>query len=178
MTFSIPAGTQETGVKPEKPGEMQVIDGGFLAIDTPKGWVRSEGPGLLFFLKESAERDSADVWIYVSGDSIGPDASARNLKDYIQSDIAGYRARFKNGLVREEAPMELPRVKLTAPVVTFESQEKHNSFEQVVYAGEQTRILTFVLSAKTEERFVETLPAFQEFAKSYGGSITLSPDTK
>jgi hypothetical protein len=61
---------------------------------------------------------------------------ARMTQSYIKSDIAGFRERFNNGVVREEAVINLPRVKTAAPVYTFESNDKHNSFEQIIYISE------------------------------------------
>jgi hypothetical protein len=72
--------------------------------------------------------------------------------------------------------LPLPNAKTSAPVRTFESAESHNSFEQVVYIAKQTRILTFVLSAKTKKAYAGVATVFHEFAQSCNGSIVTSPD--
>jgi hypothetical protein len=169
---------QEKTAKPDDPAELQMIEGGFLAINVPSGWVRSEGPGLAFFVKDGSNAKDAEVWIYVSSSPIGEGESSKNRADYIQSDIAGFKKRFKDGIVREEQSLELPKVKTKVPVVSFESGQAHNAFEQVVYIEEEKSVLSLVLSAKNKEAFVKTLPLFREFAKSYGGSIALATETK
>jgi hypothetical protein len=169
---------QEQSGKPDEPAEMQMIGGGFLMINTPKGWDRVQGSGLAFFLEKGVDAADAKVWIYVSGSPIGEGESIKSRKDYIQSDIKAFKERFKDGIVREEEPLELPKAKTKVPVVSFESGQAHNAFERVVYIEEQKRVLTLVLSAKNREVFEKTLPLFQEFAQSYGGSVTLTPDAK
>src|SRR5580693_149083 len=60
--------------KPEKSderAEMQIIEGGFLAIDTPKGWERVEGSGLACFVTKGASVMDAAALIYISGAPIG-----------------------------------------------------------------------------------------------------------
>ena len=167
--------------KPEKsavPSEMQVIDGGFLAIDTPKGWERVEGPGLACFVAKGASVTDASALIYISGAPIGEKESAKNRKEYIQSDIDEFKQRFPDGIVREVEPLELPKTKARVPVVYFESKHQHNAFEQVVYLEEQNRVLTLVLSAKNRQAFEKGLPPFKAFAKSYSGSVTVVSDPK
>jgi hypothetical protein len=173
-----PEWNQEKNQKPEEPAEMQMVEGGFLILNTPKGWNRVEGAGLALFVKKGLNAADADVWIYVSGAPIGEGESAKDRKEYIQTDIADFRSRFANGVVREEEPLELPKTKTKVPVVSFESKQQHNAFEQVIYIEERNRVLTFVLSAKYKEGFDKTLLLFREFAKSYGGSVTLVPDSK
>jgi hypothetical protein len=163
---------------PENLSEMLVIDGGFLAVNTPEGWERAQGPGLAFFLKKGVSRNKAPVWIYVSEIPIGPEGESKNVEDCIQSDIDSFKERFKQGLTRREDPLELPKTKRSAPVVTFQSGEAHSAFEQVVYVAEAGRALTFVLSAKTSAAFEGAAPVFREFVKSYGGSIAMTPAKK
>src|SRR5207248_9482204 len=45
--------------------EMLVTDDGFLAINTPNGWIRAMGPGLAFFVREGDTDQTAKVWIYI-----------------------------------------------------------------------------------------------------------------
>jgi hypothetical protein len=132
----------------------------------------------LFFVKKGTEPEKADAWIYVSGVPIGPNQEVKSRDEYLESDVAGFRARFKNGSVRIEEPLMLPNAKTSVPVRTFESGEPRNAFEQVVYIAEQTRVLTLVLSAKTKQAYTSSLPLFHEFAQSYGGSIIESPDSR
>jgi hypothetical protein len=170
---------QKTPRESTNPPEMQIIDGGFLAINTPNGWQRAEGPGLTFFLKRGVRREKANVWIYVSGIPTDAGEADKNLDECVQSDIVHFKERFKQGTVRQEQPLVLPKAKAPVPIVTFESNEAHNSFEQVVYIEETGRVLTLVLSAKNAKAFAKSLPVFQEFARSYGGSIFVtSEETK
>lgn len=179
VSFCSPAYAQTKPEKSDELPEMQITEGGFLAVDTPKGWERVEGPGLASFVPKDASVADTAVLIYISGVPIGEKESARNRAEYIQSDIAEFKKRFADGIVREEEPLELPKAKTKVPVVHFESNDpKHNPFEQVIYIEEQNRVLTLVLSAKNPDAFDKTLPLFRDFAKSYGGSITLSPDSK
>ena len=153
--------------------QMIVTTQGFLAIDTPKGWVQSEGPGLAFFLPEGVDRHSAEVWIYISGAPVGPNEEDRDAKAYIQSDIAGYKQHFKNGVVREEEPIFIPQTKQQAPCYSFQSGESHNAFEQVVYIDDGNRVLTLTISAKNSAALKRSLGSFHEFAQSYRGSIQM-----
>jgi hypothetical protein len=174
VATGLPAQTQPD--RNSEPHEIQLTGQGLLVLDTPKGWQRTEGPGIATFVKKGARLEKADVWIYVSGTPIGPSEEVKSRDEYIESDAVDFRARFKNGTVKIEEPLPLPNAKTSAPVRTFESAESHNSFEQVVYIAEQTRILTFVLSAKTRKAYAASLPVFHEFAQSYNGSIVTSPD--
>ena len=174
MGTGVPAQTQSD--RASEPHEIQLTEQGLLVLDTPRGCQRCEGPGIATFVKKGATLGKADVWIYVSGSPIGPSEEVKSRDEYIESDVADFRARFKNGTVKIEEPLPLPKAKTFVPVRTFESAEAHNAFEQVVYIAEQTRVLTLVLSAKTRKAYTDSLPVFHEFAQSYNGSIVTSPD--
>jgi hypothetical protein len=174
MATGVPA--QNQSHRTSEPHEIQLTGQGLVVLDTPKGWQRSEGPGIATFVKKGARLGKADVWIYVSGSPTGPSEEVKSRDEYIESDVADFRARFKNGTVKIEEPLPLPKSKTSVPVRTFESAESHNAFEQVVYIAEPTRVLTLVLSAKTRKAYTASLPVFHEFAQSYNGSIVASPD--
>jgi hypothetical protein len=174
---SVSASAQKPSDTSELP-EMLVTEQGFLAINTPRGWARADGPGLAYFVPHAMRSGKPSVWIYISSAPVGPNEEAKDLKAYIESDIAGFKQRFKGGLVQEEPPLDLPLAKLRAPVCTFQSGEKHNSLEQVVYVGEINRVLTLVLSAREKSAFEKALPVFHEFVKSYRGSITPTSSPK
>jgi hypothetical protein len=145
---------------------------GFLAIDTPKGWVHSEGPGLAFFLPEGVNPENAQVSIYISSAPVGQNEEDKDANSYIQSDISGFRQRFKNA-VRKEDALFLPQVKQQAAVYTFQSGETHNAFEQIVYISDVNRVLILALSAKNSDALKGSMQVFHEFAKSYRGSIQM-----
>ena len=174
---NLPASAQKPSDASEPP-EILVTEQGFLTINTPKGWVRADGPGLAYFVPQAERSGKPSVWIYISSAPVGPNEEAKDLKGYIESDIAGFKERFKGGLVQEEPPLNLPLAKLRAPVCTFQSGEKNNSMEQVVYVGEINRVLTLVLSAREKSAFEKALPAFHDFVKSYRGSITPTSSPK
>lgn len=174
---NVPASAQKPSDTSEPP-EMLVTEQGFLAINTPKGWVRADGPGLAYFVPKDERNGKPRVWIYISSAPVGPNEEAKDLKAYIESDIAGFKERFKSGLVQEEAPLNLPLAKLQAPVCTFLSGEKRNTVEQVVYVSEINRVLTLVLSAREKTTFEKALPAFRDFVRSYRGSITPTSNPK
>jgi len=174
-TLSLAIGQKGGGNRSEAP-EMLMVEGGFLAIDTPKGWLRSQGPGLAFFLEKGSTRSEAQVWIYIDQYVAGSGAQAKSLRDFVRSDVDGFKERFKSGVAQEEAALDLPKVKSQAAVISFRSGEQHNAFEEVMYIQAPDRILTLVLSAKTEPAFAKTLPVFREFARSYGGMIVLAPE--
>jgi hypothetical protein len=164
--------------EPIQPPEMLLTEQGFLAINTPKGWIRSEGPGLAYFIRKQDKAEKPPVWIYVSSAPIGPHEEAKNANVYIQSDIMAFRARFKGGTVREEKPLNLPKTNTRTAVYTFRSGEKRNSVEQVVYIEEVNRVLTLVLSARETPAFEQSLSAFRDFVESYGGSIVPTANSK
>ena len=92
----------------------------------------------------------------------------------MDSDVAALR-RDSNGVVRTELSLPLPNANIQAPVLTFESGEKKNAVEQVIYIQDVGRVLTLVLSAKRKSEFEKALPLFRDFAKSYRGGITVAP---
>jgi hypothetical protein len=140
---------------------------------------RVGGPGLACFVPKGANVMDAAALIYISGAPIGEKESAKSRQEYIQSDIGEFKKRFADGIVREQEPLELPKAKTKVPVVYFESNNpKHNAFEQVIYIEEQNRVLTLVLSAEDREAFNKNLPLFRDFARSYGGSVTMIPESK
>jgi hypothetical protein len=157
--------------------EMLLTDEGLLAINAPNGWIRTRGPGLAFFVHEHDTDQTARVWIYISSAPIGPQ-EAKNLEEYIESDIAGFKQRFKSGVVRKETPIELPLSKSKAPVYTFLSGESHNAFEQIIYVVDGYRILILALSATDKIAFERSRSDFHTFAKSYRGSVTPSTPEK
>lgn len=115
--------------------------------------------------------------IYISGAPIGPEKQDKTLSDYIRSDISGFKSRFQKGDAHKEQAILLPVSKMEVPVYTFKSGEAHNAVEQVAYIQDTAeRVLTVVLSAKTDPAFNESLPAFQSFVKSFRGSIVLTSD--
>src|SRR5215469_17759875 len=69
--------------------------------------------------------------------------------------------RLSEGDVHQEQAILLPISKAEVPLYTFKSrEEKHNAIEQVAYIQDITeRVLTVVLSAKTEAAFNKSLPA-------------------
>ena len=74
-----PSGAQE-------PPEMLLTEEGFLAIDTPRGWLRAEGPGLAYFVPPTAKNEKPPVWIYISAASVGAKDLPEDMKAYIESD--------------------------------------------------------------------------------------------
>jgi hypothetical protein len=160
----------------KEPPQMLLTDEGFIAIDTPRGWVRSEGPGLAAFLRKGDhDSRSAEVLIYINTSCVG---TKQTVDEFIQDDIAGFRATFVKGTIRKEAPLDLANVKGQMLVWTFQSGEKSSAFERIAYAQESDRVLILVLSAKSKGLFDKSLPVFEEFAKSYRGSIWPAPDGK
>lgn len=93
---AISASAQRSSQTSEPP-EIQLTHEGFLILNTPKGWERTDGPGMETFVKKGTDLETADVWIYISGCPIGPQEDLKNRDEYIQSDITGFHARFKYG---------------------------------------------------------------------------------
>lgn len=177
--FSAFCAAQEPAAGAPEPRGMIATAAGFLAFDTPRGWVQADGPGLAFFLPEGVDARAAQVWMYIDASPFGPHEDDKDFHAAIQSDIAGFKQRFPNGLVRKEALLDLPRIKQKAEVYTFESGEQHNAFEQTVYIEDLGRMWTLTLSAKNSAALARAMPAFRAFAQSYGGSIQMgSPPAK
>lgn len=159
--------------------EMLLTQEGLLAFDTPKGWVRSKGPGLASFVPKASGAKAPVVVIYISEAPVGADQTDKTLSDYVQSDIAAFKARFEKAIVHQEQPILLLTSQVSVPLYTFKSGEKHNTVEQVAYIQDTAqRVLTVVLSAKTEEAFSKSLSAFQGFVKSFRGSVTADHASK
>ena len=157
------------------PPEIISTEDGLVALTTPKGWVRADGPGAAYFVPE-ASTQNPPVCIYLSSASIGAKEEVKDMDAYIESDITNFKRRYKNAVVQREQPLALSLMKLQAPIVTFRSGEKTNSFEQVVYIPDVGRVWTLVLSAKEEPAFTNSLPALHDFAQSYRGTISVSPN--
>jgi hypothetical protein len=158
--------------------EMIPTSQGFVAIQTPNGWERVKGPGLAFFLRKGDKEETANVWIYISSAPVGPSEEDKDANAYIQSDIEGFKKRFKKGSVQQDESIELPYIKIRVPVYTFKSSEDHNAFEQIVYVPESGRVLILALSSKNHDSFAKSVEEFRDFAKSYRGSIITEPATK
>ncbi|MGD0546979.1 MAG: hypothetical protein ABR991_04040, partial [Terracidiphilus sp.] len=156
-----------------EPRQMIVTTQGLLTIDTPKGWVQSDGPGLAFFLPDGMTAEKADVWIYISSAPVGPNEENKDIDSYIQSDIKSFQRRFKHATVRTEEALLLPAVNGKAAVYTFQSGEAHNAFEQVIYISEIHRVLVLDLSAKNSKAFAKSMAVFHDFAQSYQGNIQM-----
>ena len=179
LGVSYPCAAQKPADSSSQMHEMLVTQEGFLAIDTPKGWVRSDGPGLAFFLPEGVDRKNTEVWIYINCAPVGPHEEAKDMDSYIQSDISDFKQHFKNATVRKEEALFLPEVKQQAVVYTIESGEEDNAFEQVIYIRNVGRVLIFDMTAKNSDALKRTVQLFHEFAKSYRGSIQMdSPGEK
>jgi hypothetical protein len=177
--FSAFCPAQKPPADPSQPREMIVTAAGFLVLDTPKGWVQTDGPGLAFFLPKGVDVRVAEVWMYVSATPFGPSQDDKDFHSAVQSDIAGFRQHFSKGVVRAEAPLELPRMKRNAEVFVFESGEVNNAFEQTAYIEDLGRMWTLTLSAKSRAALARSIPDFHAFVQSYGGSIQMgSPPTK
>ncbi len=101
-----------------------------------------------------------------------------NLKEYVESDIAGFKQLFKSGVVTEETPIDLPFAKSKALVYTFLSGETNNAFEKIVYIAENNRVLILALSAKKKHACENSQTVFRQFAQSYRGSITETTPAK
>jgi hypothetical protein len=157
--------------------EMLFTDAGLLAFDTPKDWERSDGPGIASFVPKGSDARTSAAMIYISGAQIGPDQKDKTLSDYVHSDISGFKTRFQKGDVHREQAILLPDSKMEIPVYTFKSGEAHNAVEQVAYIQDTAeRVLTVVLSAKTDTAFNQSLQPFQSFVKSFRGSVILTSD--
>jgi hypothetical protein len=158
--------------------EMLLTEAGLLAFDSPNDWERSEGPGFACFVPKSSDARRSTARIYISGAPIGSDQVEKTLSDYVRSDISAFKARFQKGDVHQEKAILLPISNKEVPLYTFKSgEEAHNAIEQVAYIQDTAeRVLTVVLSAKTEAAFNKSLPAYQGFVKSFRGSIVMTSD--
>jgi hypothetical protein len=159
--------------------EMLLTGGGLLAFDTPKDWVRSDGPGLASFVPEGSDARTASAMIYISGAPIGQDQKDKTLRDYVASDVSGFKAQFAKASVDQEQTLRLSGSKSNIPVYTFRSGEDENTVEQVAYIQDSAeRVLTVVLSAKSEAAFAKSLSTFQAFVESFQGSIIFTRNNK
>jgi hypothetical protein len=161
----------------DEPHGMIATQAGFLALDIPKGWTQSEGPGLAFFLPEGVKTRDAQAWMVISASPVGPKADDKDADAFIQSDIAGFKQAYPKGTVKPEAPIDLPVAKQKARVYEFASGAGYNAFELVVYIEDYHKVWTITLSAKSADALAQAKPALAAFAASYRGSIQMgSPD--
>lgn len=162
---------------------------GHLVIDIPQGWRRTVGVGLLYYVPDKSSHvsliknplHSGDASIYATAIHIDPTQIDRDTNDFvsadtlIRSDISGYKARFKRAVVHEAEPVTLPLSKAKHVTYTFQSHEKENAYEEVVYIDEGNRVLALTLSTGDARSFREHLPTFLKFVKSYQGNIPYGP---
>jgi hypothetical protein len=134
--------------------------------------------GMAFFVPKGTDFDTAPAWIYISSVPIGPKLDYQDVNSYIRHDVSVFKDKYPAAIVQREIPVMLPRTKQRAQICTFQSGDKNNAYEQVVYVGEKGRILMFNLSAKTPDVFQQTLPVFREFVTSYRGSAETAPGTR
>jgi hypothetical protein len=165
------------GEAADRPG-MLATKQGPLAIDAPKGWSRVPGMGMAFFVPNGADFDTAPAWIYISSVPIGPKLDYRDVNSYIEHDVSVFKDKYPAAMVQREIPVMLPQAKLRAQIYTFQSGDKNNAYEQVVYVGEKGRVLMFNLSAKTAGVFQQSLPVFRGFVTSYRGGADTAPVTR
>jgi len=161
----------------DRPGILTTKQGS-LAIDSPKGWSRVPDMGMAFFVPRGATFDTAPAWIYISTVPIGPKLDYHDVNSYIEHDVSVFKDKYPVALVEREIPVILPHAKLRAQIYTFQSGDKNNAYEQVVYVGEKDRVLMFNLSAKTADIFQQSLPVFRGFVISYRGSADTIPLTR
>ncbi len=173
LPFPVVCTAQNPNSNSNEPRGMVATAAGFVALDTPKGWVQADGPGLAFFLPEGTDPRNAEAWVVLDASPIGPKEDDRDLHSAIQSDIDGFKRRFPKAIVRAEEPLVLPRVKQKAENYSFESGEEHNAFEQTAYIGDLGRVWIVTLSAKNAAALSRSLPAFHQLVQSYGGSIQM-----
>jgi hypothetical protein len=143
---------------------------GVIQITIPKGWARVGGPGLAFFLRKGTDSNTANAWIYISSAPIGPNEEYRSFNAYVDYDVTTFKDKYKAGTVQKEQPLFLAKAKTRARVYTFESGERSNAHERIIYIEEPHRVLILVLSARSFEAFDSSLPAFLDFAASYRGT--------
>jgi hypothetical protein len=160
-----------------RPGIVTTKEGAF-ALDVPKGWSRIPDMGLAFFSPTGTTFETAKAWIYLASGTIGPGTDYPDLSSYIQNDVAVFKDKYPAALVQREIPVVLPHIKLRAQIYTFQSGDKDNSYEQVVYVVEKSHVLLFNFSAKTPDVFQQYLPVFRDFVLSYKGSLNTTPATK
>ena len=155
----------------QDPPEILITSEGLLAIDSPKGWVRVDSDALAFFVPKGETIGHALAVIYISFAPIGPETESKTIRQFIDSDVAGFKKRYKKGFVLPGDPLLLPHAKQKVPVYNFQSGEDRNSFEQVIYIPEGHRVLILTLSSKKKKEYENNLEAFHQFAISYRGGI-------
>jgi len=177
LAFSHPLLAQKPADSSDGMHGMIATRAGFFAVDIPKGWTQSDGPGLAFFLPEGVEPRDAQAWMILSAAPVGPKAEDKDADAFIQSDIAGFKHAYPKGKAKLETPIDLPNAKEKARVYEFESGETRDAFELVVYIEDFHKVWTITLTAKSPAALAQSKAALVAFASSYRGSIQLgSPD--
>jgi hypothetical protein len=177
---------QPKDVRDSGTATRQMTYEGHLVIDVPKGWRRTAGFGLLYYEPEKGSLfknplHDSEATIYATAIHIDPAQIDRDTNDFvsadtvIRSDISGYRERFKRAIVRPAQEIDLPLSKARHVTYTFQSREKYNAYEEVVYIDEGTRVLALTLSTSDAKSFRAALPSFISFVKSYQGNIPYGP---
>jgi hypothetical protein len=152
--------------------ELLVTDAGFIAIYSPKDWIRVEGRGLANFMPPDNDVHQHDDRIYINSAAVGPNEDSKDIDAYIDADIAGFRKVYPAATVERGDALDLPVVHRKASVVTFRSGAEKNAIERVVYVDDGDRVLLLVLSATNAAAFDWALPVFTAFAQSYRGAMT------
>lgn len=155
-------------------GEMQMTSAGFLAVSTPAGFLRVEGPIDVVFTPGGKEFGTTGSFIYITPVRIGKGTRFKSLDAFVADDVKRFRKQYKKSAAQEESAVELPFDGRKAPSWTFRSGESKNAFERLVFLQDAEKLVwLLVLSATSAAEFEQTVPVFLDFVRTYKGSIIL-----
>ncbi len=137
-------------------------------ISAPPGWIldnesaADQGIHAVFYPKGSSW-DKAPAVMYAN--SVKKHKGAATVQEFINSDFARFKKSNPKIAISEGRPLKTEDGKI-AQVRVFKGDQWGN-WEAAAYIDEPVAVVILVLSARSQEAFQKSLPAFEKLVGSY-----------
>jgi len=133
-------------------------------VTAPDGWVIdnqagiSDGLHAVFYPEGGSWKESKTV-MYANG----VEKNGRNIKQFIEDDVKSFKD--KTGEIKDGAPLSTEDGKKA--YVKYFLKEENGNYEAIAYIDEKYVVVIIALSARNEQGFNRSYPAFKELVASY-----------
>ncbi len=153
-----------------QPPEMNVIygDNHIFTINTPTGWVNDKelaskiGIASFFYAQSDVDKNPKS-YMYAMG--YDKDQKNKDLKTFIQGDIANFKQKYPN-LTYDEIRVEGAPPIIASRLLSYKDLDDRFG-EEVLYMETDSSIIVLIFAAFTAEEFMKYQPAFDSFAGSF-----------
>lgn len=138
-------------------------------LTAPKGWVIDNKSGVpnnlhaVFYPVGSSWAKATSI-MYANTASKGV-AGNETIQKVIDYDLSQFRKKSPNVIVTDAEP--LPTSKGKKAIAKYLSGDTFGNHEAIAYIDENKVVVFIVLSSRSQEDFVKSLPAFKELVASY-----------